>query len=72
MREFVFRLNVSFDEFKPYYQGIAENVQVTDVNGVVLRINGRHFRPFLTASGIHGAFRLTINDQAQFVSLTPL
>ena len=69
MREFVFRMSVSFDEFKPYYQGYAENVQVTDINGIVLRINARHFRPFLTASGIHGTFKLLIDDQGRFQSL---
>ncbi|QSX32160.1 DUF2835 domain-containing protein [Shewanella avicenniae] len=69
MREFVFRLDLSFDGFKPYYQGTAENVQVTDVNGVVLRIHGRHFRQYLTAEGIHGLFRLVIEDNGHFKSL---
>ncbi|KFZ38598.1 hypothetical protein HR45_04020 [Shewanella mangrovi] len=72
MRQFIFRLNVSFDTFKPYYQGVVENVQVTDINGVVIRINGRHFRQFLTAEGIHGNFRLTIEDNGHFKSLEKL
>ncbi|MCH1919199.1 DUF2835 domain-containing protein [Shewanella sp. A3A] len=72
MREFVFRMALSFDEFKPYYQGYAENVQVTDINGLVLRIGARHFRPFLTGSGINGTFKLVIDEQGRLQSLHKL
>ncbi|MCD8475961.1 MAG: DUF2835 family protein, partial [Shewanella fodinae] len=39
--EFYFRLNLSFEEvLKPYYQGMAEAVQVRDIHGKILQING--------------------------------
>ncbi|MDN5368775.1 MAG: hypothetical protein PWP74_83 [Shewanella sp.] len=68
--EFYFRLNLSFEEFKPYYQGMAEAVQVRDVHGKILQINGRHFRQFLSADGIHGQFKLVVDRQGNFQSIT--
>lgn len=67
--DFYFSLNLSFEQFKPYYQGIAEAVQVRDVNGKILQINGRHFRQFLTSEGVHGQFRLTIDSKGHFQSI---
>ncbi|WP_415837634.1 DUF2835 family protein, partial [Shewanella livingstonensis] len=55
--ELLFSLNVSYEAFLPYYQGLAEKVQVRDHQGRVLHINGKYFRPYLTPQGIHGQFK---------------
>ncbi|MFQ6371069.1 DUF2835 domain-containing protein [Shewanella sp. YIC-542] len=67
---FYFRLNLSFEEFKPYYQGIAETVQVRERGGKRLQINARHFRQFLAPDGIHGEFKLVVDRKGHFQSIT--
>ncbi|ABI72072.1 conserved hypothetical protein [Shewanella frigidimarina NCIMB 400] len=72
MMEFLFSLNVSYEAFLPYYQGLAEKVQVRDHQGRVLHINGKYFRPYLTPQGIHGQFKLVLNREGNFKSLNKL
>ena len=67
--ELYFSLNVSYDAFLPYYQGLAEKVEVRDQHGRVLHINGKYFRPFLTPQGIRGKFKLMLNNDGSFKSL---
>ena len=67
--EFFFSLHLSYREFMPYYKGYVDKVEVHDRQGKILWINCRHFRRFLTSSGIHGEFKLTVNKQGEFISL---
>ncbi|AVV82066.1 hypothetical protein GCM10007984_25050 [Shewanella putrefaciens] len=69
LMEFYFKLTISYRDFLPYYQGIADKVEVRESQGRILWINGRHFRRFLTEEGIHGYFKLVVDDKGQFVSL---
>jgi len=70
--ELLFSLNISYEEFLPYYQGVAEKVQVRDHRGYILHINGKYFRPYLTPQGVHGQFKLVLNPQGIFKSLNKL
>ncbi|GGB49170.1 DUF2835 domain-containing protein [Shewanella inventionis] len=70
--ELHFSLQVSYDAFLPYYQGLAEKVEVRDDQGRVLHINGKYFRPFLTPQGIRGKFKLVLNNDGSFKSLNKL
>ncbi|MBB1361729.1 MULTISPECIES: DUF2835 domain-containing protein [unclassified Shewanella] len=70
--ELLFSLNVSYEAFLPYYQGLAEKVQVRDHHGRVLHINGKYFRPYLTPQGIQGQFKLVLNQDGNFKSLNKL
>ncbi|MBB1390669.1 DUF2835 domain-containing protein [Shewanella sp. SG44-6] len=70
--ELFFSLNVSYEAFLPYYQGVAEKVQVKDHKGRVLHINGKYFRPYLTPNGIHGEFKLVLCPDGNFKSLNKL
>ncbi|MCL1037517.1 DUF2835 domain-containing protein [Shewanella submarina] len=67
--EFIFSLNLTYREFMPYYRGDVDKVEVQDRRGTRLWINCRHFRRFLTPSGIHGWFRLVLNEKGDVVSL---
>ncbi|QSX35725.1 DUF2835 domain-containing protein [Shewanella sedimentimangrovi] len=67
-----FRINLSFDNFLPYYQGTAEMIQVKDDAGRLLWIHGRHLRRYLTREGIRGHFRLELDQQGKFVSIEKL
>jgi L-asparaginase II len=69
---FYFSLNVSFQEFERYYQGHVSKVEVHDQNGKTLWINGRHFRPFLTRSGIKGQFKMELTSAGDLLSLTSI
>ncbi|WP_299788868.1 DUF2835 domain-containing protein [uncultured Shewanella sp.] len=66
---FYFSINVSFHEFQRYYQGHVDKVEVHDSQGRKLWINGRHFRQFLTRSGVQGDFKLELTDKGELVSL---
>nr|WP_303648164.1 DUF2835 domain-containing protein [Shewanella metallivivens] len=70
--ELYFSLNVSYEAFLPYYQGVAEKVEVRDQYARVLHINGKYFRPFLTSQGVQGKFKLVLNSDGSFKSLNKL
>ncbi|NMH64195.1 DUF2835 domain-containing protein [Shewanella salipaludis] len=65
-----FTLNLSYQDFLPYYQGLADKVVVRDTQGRVLKISGRHFRPFLTEQGVQGQFVLVLDPRGNLLSLT--
>ncbi|MCL1045171.1 DUF2835 domain-containing protein [Shewanella electrodiphila] len=60
---------ISFKDFLPYYQGTVKNVEVKDINGKILHINGKYFRPFVTSAGIQGQFILQLEPAGKFISL---
>ncbi|MCG9755560.1 DUF2835 domain-containing protein [Shewanella insulae] len=66
---FTFPMQVSYQDFLNYYQGSIDKIEVIDCSGKTLWIHARHFRPFLTTSGIRGHFRLQLDDNGKFVSL---
>ncbi|WP_172591118.1 DUF2835 domain-containing protein [Shewanella xiamenensis] len=70
--ELYFKLTWSLTDFGPYYQGLADKVEVRERQGRIIWISGRHFRRFLTENGIHGQFKLVLDDKGQFVSLERL
>ncbi|QYK14642.1 DUF2835 domain-containing protein [Shewanella rhizosphaerae] len=70
MMIYTFPMQVSYQEFLNYYQGSIDKIEVKDSSGKTLWIHARHFRPFLTTSGIRGYFRLQLDDQGKLVSLT--
>lgn len=69
--EYYFSINVSADEFLPYYQGTIRNVVVTTYQGLKVQFPAMHLRKHLTASGIHGNFCLK-TERNKFLSLTKL
>ena len=69
LMEFFFSLHLSYREFMPYYRGDVDKVEVHDRQGKTLWINCRHFRRFLTSTGIQGNFKLVVDKQGNFISL---
>ncbi|MCL1145885.1 DUF2835 domain-containing protein [Shewanella sp. 10N.261.52.F9] len=67
--QFQFGLNITYQEFLPYYRGEINKVEVIDLTGRTLWINARHFRPFLTSVGIKAYFRMTIDAQGNLITL---
>ncbi len=70
--EFFFSLSLSFDDFLPYYQGLAKRVEVRESQGRVLHINAYHFKPFLTPDGIHGRFKILIDENGRLQNIARL
>ena len=68
-RQFQFPLNISYQEFLPYYRGEVNKVEVVDSKGQTLWVNAKHFRPFLTSNGIRAYFCMTIDGQGNLISL---
>lgn len=65
MHFFVF-INISYQDFCLYYYDVFKYVEVVDKRGCILRIHGRHFRPYLSASGIKGEFEIKFTQKGKF------
>ena len=69
--KYYFSLNITANEFLPYYQGTIKNVVVTTTQGIKVQFPAMHLRKHLTASGINGYFCLQ-TQQNKFLSLSKL
>lgn len=69
MKEFRFRINISFEEMERYYRGQASIAIVRTYSGSVLQLPAMRLRPFLTSEGVRGEFLLRCDDDYRFVSL---
>lgn len=69
--EYYFSINISANEFLPYYQGVIKSVVVTTYQGIKVQFPAMHLRKHLTASGIQGDFCLK-TERNKFLSLTKL
>jgi len=68
-KQFFFRLQISQQQYLQYYQGAANAVRVVSDSGQKVQFPAIRLRPFLTHSGIHGDFCLTIDPNNRFVDL---
>ncbi|MBU2871646.1 DUF2835 domain-containing protein [Colwellia sp. E2M01] len=69
--KYYFSLNITANEFLPYYQGTIRNVVVMTTAGVKVQFPAMHLRKHLTLSGISGRFCLETQNN-KFVSLSKL
>lgn len=68
---YYFSINITANEFLPYYQGTIQNVVVTTTQGVKVQFPAMHLRKYLTAQGIQGTFCLQ-TQQNKFLSLAKM
>ena len=71
-KNYRFNLQISQQEYLRYYQGAASSVLVFSENGQRLRFPASRLRPFLTHTGIHGRFQMTVDTQNRFVEMKKL
>ena len=71
-KQFYFSLQISQQQYLQYYQGTANTVQVVSESGQKVKFPAIRLRPFLTHTGIHGRFRLTIDNNNRFIDLQRL
>ena len=69
MREFELNLVISAEKMLSYYQGSAQQVLAKDIQGVSLAFPAQALRPFVTKDGIHGRFRLRVDDNNKLIEL---
>ncbi|WP_434360681.1 DUF2835 domain-containing protein [Parasalinivibrio latis] len=69
MKQYYFRISVSYSDYQNYYSGHASSVLVTTDEGLRIQLPASHFRPYLTYSGIRGRFRLITDNYNKFQSL---
>lgn len=69
MREFHFRLNISAQDYLAFYQGAAREVVALSAEGPRVRFPASALRPFVTHTGISGAFVLRVGADNKLQSL---
>ncbi|NQY48452.1 MAG: DUF2835 domain-containing protein [Colwellia sp.] len=67
--KYYFSVNITTQEFLPYYQGKVQNVVVTTTQGIKVQFPAMHLRKYLTANGIQGHFCLQ-TQQNKFLALS--
>ncbi len=69
MNEITFRLNISSDRFRAYYEGIAQNVVVRLADGRNLQFPANILRPFLTHTGVQGEFAIRFDNKNKLADI---
>ena len=69
--KYYFSVNMSSQEFLPYYKGQIQAIVVTTNAGIKVQLPAIHFRKFLSTQGIKGHFCLETKDN-KFLSLTKI
>lgn len=67
-----FRISISAKAYESFYRGDAKYVQVETDNGLTVNLPADIFRPFLTHTGISGAFEVVYDKDNRFQSIKPL
>ena len=72
MKVYTVDINLTPSKIERFYAGDAKQVWARDVNGVSLRFPLDVLRPFVAHTGIHGRFRLTVNDDHRLTDVVRL
>jgi hypothetical protein len=72
MRRVVVSLSVSASEYLAWYQGAAQTVYATTVDGRSVRFPARILQPFVTSSGVSGTFAIEFDDNNRFQQIKRL
>jgi len=54
--KYYFNINISYDDFLPYYQGYVDTIVVTSTQGQRIQFPAMHMRKYLLSTGIKGFF----------------
>ncbi|QOL24995.1 DUF2835 domain-containing protein [Thalassotalea sp. LPB0316] len=66
---FYFSLNMSTQDFLPYYQGRVQSLVVTTTTGIRVEFPAMRLRKYVDSLGVRGFFCLK-TEHGKFVSLT--
>ncbi|WP_426356929.1 DUF2835 domain-containing protein [Pseudocolwellia sp. HL-MZ19] len=54
--KYYFNINISYDDFLPYYQGKVTTIVVMSTEGQRIQFPAMHIRKYLLSTGIKGLF----------------
>jgi len=66
MAEIRFKIDISSEEYKAYYAGVARNVIVRSLDGKVVQFPANVLRPYLSHTGVKGLFALEYDENNRF------
>ena len=69
MRHYRFPVLLDKGQCLAFYQGLYTDVVVQADNGQTVQLPLRHFRPYISHSGVNARFVLTLTDQGKFQTL---
>ncbi|WDD96990.1 DUF2835 domain-containing protein [Thalassomonas actiniarum] len=69
--KYYFSINMTSEEFLPYYQGQIHSLIVTSTQGQRIQFPAMHIRKYLTRSGVRGYFCMETKNN-KFLSLSKL
>lgn len=72
MVEYEFTLHFTTEEYLQYYEGIAKAIQVRSLCGKTIQFPADKMREFVLADGVHGTFKMQLDDNNKFVSIRQL
>ena len=72
MRLFEFSLDLPAHKIERIYQGNARYILVESDDGLTLQLPATNFREYVEADGIHGRFRVRIDDNNRIINLRRL
>ena len=70
--EYIFHINVPYNEMMALYKGQAQRVVVVDRQGRKISLPAIKFQPYLSHRGVVGWFKLQTAADGKFISLIPL
>jgi len=71
-RAFRFRLTLTYEECRQYYDGSYSAIQVMAHTGQTVQFPAEHIRPFVTSQGVNGIFEMEVDNMNKFKSLKKL
>lgn len=71
-RAFRFRLYLTYEECRQYYDGSYVAIQVMAHTGQTVQFPAEHIRPFVTSQGVNGTFEMEVDNTNRFKSLKKL
>ena len=69
MKQFYFRLNISYQAFEQLYKTPNTVVKVRAESGQMLQLPAMRFVPFFSQLGVRGRFQLTLDVNNKFQKL---
>ena len=72
MKTYYFSVAIPTKRWLLYYSGDIRTLLVVTTSGLTLSIPAFRLRPYTSSSGLHGYFKLVLNEQNGFVSLEKL
>ncbi len=69
--KYYFSINISQQDFLPYYQGQVQTIVVNSTQGQKIQFPAMHLRQYVTSNGVKGHFCMETRNN-KFLSLTKI